>query len=83
MAEQDQDQGREPLNREERRALKHGGDIDRGDPGAAPGTRREAAFKGGNEELDSQSGTGTGGATESDGRIDNHEGIHLGHQPNS
>ena len=28
-------------------------------------------------------GAGTGGATESDGRVVHHEGIHLGNQPNS
>ena len=28
-------------------------------------------------------GAGTGGATESDGRPRHNEGVHLGHQPNS
>jgi hypothetical protein len=28
-------------------------------------------------------GAGTGGATESDGRVRHHEGAHLGNQPNS
>ena len=32
---------------------------------------------------DRDTGTGTGGATESDGRPGHHEGVHLGNQPNS
>ena len=32
---------------------------------------------------DRDTGTGTGGATESEGRPGNHEGVHLGNQPNS
>ena len=28
-------------------------------------------------------GAGAGGATESDGRVAHHEGVHLGNQPNS
>ena len=28
-------------------------------------------------------GAGSGGATESDGRVGHHEGVHLGNQPNS
>lgn len=30
-----------------------------------------------------ETGPGTGGATESDGRVPHHEGQHLGNQPNS
>ena len=34
-------------------------------------------------EADRDTGAGTGGATESDGRPGHHEGVHLGNQPNS
>jgi len=33
--------------------------------------------------ADRDTGAGTGGATESDGRPAHHEGVHLGNQPNS
>jgi hypothetical protein len=33
--------------------------------------------------ADRDTGAGTGGATESEGRPGHHEGIHLGNQPNS
>ena len=32
---------------------------------------------------DRDTGAGTGGATESEGRPGHHEGVHLGNQPNS
>lgn len=34
-------------------------------------------------EDSKDTGAGTGGATESDGRPRHNEGVHLGHQPNS
>lgn len=70
-----------PLNREQRRAQEHGRDPLDEQP--RPGTTREAAFPGGNAELGSLSGSGTGGATESDDRLTHHEGVHLGNDPNS
>jgi hypothetical protein len=35
------------------------------------------------QDVTRLTGAGTGGATESDGRVPNHEGVHLGNQPNS
>jgi hypothetical protein len=35
------------------------------------------------QDVTRLTGPGTGGATESDGRVPNHEGVHLGNQPNS
>jgi hypothetical protein len=73
--------GQPPLNREQRRAQERGKDPLADQPD--PGTTRDAAFKGGNAELGSLSGAGTGGATESDDRLTHHEGMHLGNDPNS
>ena len=46
-----------------------------GDPSEAP--KQSTAGE------DRDTGAGTGGATESDGRPGQHEGVHLGNQPNS
>ena len=35
------------------------------------------------QDVTKLTGTGTGGATESDERVPGHEGIHRGNQPNS
>lgn len=70
-----------PANREQRRAREHGKQAPDEQPQA--GTTREATFPGGNAELGSLSGAGTGGATESDDRLTHHEGMHLGNDPNS
>jgi hypothetical protein len=35
------------------------------------------------QDVTKATGAGTGGATESDGRVSHHEGVHLGNQPNS
>jgi hypothetical protein len=47
----------------------------RGEPSDAPAESSAG--------VDRDTGTGTGGATESDGRPGHHEGVHLGNQPNS
>jgi hypothetical protein len=90
----DQDQ---PLNREQRRAAEHGGGDDRQDnllaesennpafsgSGGGPGDDSAAYTGRPDQDVTRLTGAGTGGATESDGRLPHHEGIHLGNQPNS
>jgi hypothetical protein len=93
MEDRDQDQ---PLNREQRRAKRFGSEDRRQDDlqpqsannpafGGSRGGSEDAddTFAGGNRDLEGLSGSGTGGATESDDRIRNREGIHLGNDPNS
>lgn len=43
----------------------------------------EAVARGGSGDVTRTTGAGAGGATESDGRVAHHEGVHLGNQPNS
>ena len=47
--------------------------------GVAPGGGPDESTAG----EDRDTGAGTGGATESEGRPGHHEGVHLGNQPNS
>ena len=95
MTDHDQDQG-QALNREQRRAQRFGPNDERQDdlqPQSANnpafarsrGGTEDASdtFAGGNRDVEGLSGSGTGGAMESDDRILNHEGTHLGNDPNS
>lgn len=95
MTDHDQDQG-QPLNREQRRAQRFGPNDERQDDlqpqsandpafgrGRAGTGDASAEFAGGNRDLEGLSGAGTGGATGSDDRILNHEGMHLGNDPNN
>jgi hypothetical protein len=53
---------------------------------AGAGTDRRRGESGPREAMagsERDTGAGTGGATESDGRPTHHEGVHLGNQPNS
>lgn len=69
-----------PLNREQRRAETFG----RADPDTdTPVNEREAHAGRPDQDVVHTTGAGTGGATESDGRVKHHEGQHLGNQPNS
>jgi hypothetical protein len=43
----------------------------------------EAVARSGSGDVTRMTGAGAGGATESDGRVAHHEGVHLGNQPNS
>ena len=43
----------------------------------------EAVARSGSGNVTKMTGAGAGGATESDGRVAHHEGVHLGNQPNS
>lgn len=82
-----------PMNREERRRARFRPRAGARDPHAAMPPRDEAAGLGGDDDgsfaggrggdVVHDTGTGTAGATESDGRARNHEAIHLGNQPNS
>lgn len=97
MSERDQDQNQgQPMNREQRRAQQFGSEDHQQDDlrqesannpafGRGRGGTEDASetFAGGNRDMEGLSGAGTGGATESDDRILNHEGIHLGNDPNS
>jgi hypothetical protein len=93
MNDHEQDQ---PLNREQRRAQRFGSEDHRQDDlrpesennpssGRSRGGTDDASdtFAGGNRDVEGLSGSGTGGATESDDRIRNREGIYLGNDPNS
>ena len=84
----------EPLNRAERRAQRYRPHAGQADPhavtaGAVPdatpeeGAEDEAEARSGSGDVTRLTGAGTGGATESDGRLPHHEGMHLGNQPNS
>ncbi|HKF85371.1 MAG TPA: hypothetical protein VKB30_06275 [Candidatus Limnocylindrales bacterium] len=84
----------EPLNRAERRAQRYRPNAGQPDPHAVGGgpVPDETPTEGGGGESFAESGSGdvtrltgagTGGATESDGRVAHHEGVHLGNQPNS
>lgn len=91
------DDAARPLNREQRRAAEHG-HRDNAQDNLVRESENNPAFSGsgGGQGDDSASytgrpdqdvtrltGTGTGGATESDGRLPEHEGMHRGNQPNS
>ena len=43
----------------------------------------DAIARSGSGDVTKMTGAGAGGATESDGRVAHHEGVHLGNQPNS
>ena len=89
----------EPLNRAERRAQRYRPNAGQADPhavvatpvaeeapavgGAADEAVDEAVAGSGGGDVTRLTGAGTGGATESDGRVAHHEGVHLGNQPNS
>jgi hypothetical protein len=88
----------EPLNRAERRAQRYRPNAGQADPHAivaTPGAEEgsavageddaadEAVARSGSGDVTRMTGAGTGGATESDGRLAHHEGVHLGNQPNS
>ena len=89
----------EPLNRAERRAQRYRPNAGQADPHAVvatPGAEQAPATPGANDEavdeavagggggdVTRMTGAGAGGATESDGRVAHHEGVHLGNQPNS
>jgi hypothetical protein len=89
----------EPLNRAERRAQRYRPNAGQADPHAvvtAPGPDvaseaagpedeavGDAVARSGSGDVTKMTGAGAGGATESDGRVANHEGVHLGNQPNS
>jgi hypothetical protein len=89
----------EPLNRAERRAQRYRPNAGQADPHAVvatPGAEEapeaagavdevddEALARSGSGDVTRMTGAGTGGATESDGRVAHHEGVHLGNQPNS
>ena len=82
----------EPLNREQRRARRFGR-ANHGDPHSVPERKNNPAFGTGDDnqsyagrpdqDVVALTGTGTGGATESDERVPEHEGMHRGNQPNS
>ena len=89
----------EPLNRAERRAQRYRPEAGKADPHAivaTPGVDkvaeamtaadqapRDAVARSGSGDVTQMTGAGAGGATESDGRVAHHEGVHLGNQPNS
>jgi hypothetical protein len=89
----------EPLNRAERRAQRYRPNAGQADPHAivaTPGADGgpdaptavdedvdEAVARSGSGDVTRMTGAGAGGATESDGRVAHHEGVHLGNQPNS
>jgi hypothetical protein len=88
----------EPLNRAERRAQRYRPKAGHVDPhaivatpgpdeaavdGDVDGTVDEAVARSGSGDVTRMTGAGTGGATESDGRVAHHEGVHLGNRPNS
>jgi hypothetical protein len=82
----------EALNREQRRAREFGSadhiqDNLRHERENNPafGTGDDDGSYAGRPDQDvvRTTGAGTGGATESDGRLTHHEGMHLGNQPNS
>jgi hypothetical protein len=87
----------EPMNREQRRAAEHGGQDQRQDnlrpesennpalsgAGGGPGDDQGSYTGRPDQDVTRLTGAGTGGATESDGRVPHHEGMHLGNQPNS
>ena len=90
-------EGGEPLNREQRRSARFRPNKGRPDPHAVEGSATpledesagrggddQAAFTGGRgTDVTRQTGPGTGGGTEPEGRLVHHEGTHLGHVPNS
>ena len=82
MPDQD-DQRREPQNREERRRAAFGpsGRDTGAVPGDAPGTPSEAVVQTSNQGTLKTTGAGTGGATETDRRQPEHEGVEPG-RPN-
>jgi hypothetical protein len=63
-----------PPNREERR---------RREFRPADKTEKDAHAGRPDQDVVHDVGAGSGGATESDGRVKHHEGQHLGNQPNS
>jgi hypothetical protein len=89
----------EPINRAERRAQRYRPNAGQADPhaivatpgsdevaagaGAVDDTVDEAVARSGSGDVTKMTGAGAGGATESDGRVAHHEGVHLGNQPNS
>ena len=85
----------EPLNRAERRAQRFRPNAGQVDPHAitatpaadesiaVEGDDAEAFTRSGSGDVTRLTGAGTGGATESDGRVPHHEATHLGNQPNS
>jgi hypothetical protein len=82
-----------PLNREQRRARRFGRHANHIQDNLQPQSRNNPAFGSGegesasreqaDEGVTDRSGAGTAGATESDGRLVHHEGMHLGNEPNS
>ncbi len=85
------------LNREQRRAAERG-TADNPQDNLRPESQNNPAFSGSgggpgddsaaytgrpDQDVTRLTGTGTGGATEDDDRVTNHEGVHLGNQPNS
>ena len=89
----------EPLNRAERRTQRYRPNAGQADPhavlatpgadeapmaaGAVDEALNEAVARSGSGDVTKMTGAGAGGATESDGRVAHHEGVHLGNQPNS
>ncbi|HEX8941188.1 MAG TPA: hypothetical protein VF763_13595 [Candidatus Limnocylindrales bacterium] len=91
---QSEARARGPRNREERRAERFDRAPDHVQDNLQPASENDPAFgRGGDdqeaytgrpdEDVTRETGAGTGGATESDGRLIRHEGMHLGNQPNS
>ena len=84
-ARDDASHARAPLNREERRRARFG--PTRTSTGAVPdgpepGTPPEAEVRTSNQGSSRLTGAGTGGATETDGRQPEHEGVHQPSRPN-
>jgi len=88
---------KQPGNREQRRAeergipdnpqdnLLHESENNPAFSGSGGGQGDDSESYAGRPDQDvvRQTGAGSGGATEDDGRITNREGIHLGNRPNS
>jgi len=72
----------EPLNREMRRARQFDHEAAE-NPAFGTGDDSESYAGRPDQDVVKTTGSGTGGATESDGRVKHHEGQHLGNQPNS
>jgi hypothetical protein len=72
-----------PLNREERRAREFDHQANRNPAMHQDGDSSESYAGRPDQDVVRTTGAGTGGATESDGRVKHHEGQHLGNQPNS
>jgi hypothetical protein len=82
------------MNREERRREAFGPTGDHRQDNLEPESANNPAFGQGGDDQGSYTGrpdqdvtnltgAGTGGATETAGRLPHHEGMHLGNQPNS